>query len=443
MFRGRRVLDHEPLDAKRPKPAATFTERNSSRGLGRAARSENTAMSVRLRRIWLWFHRWIGLTAGLLFALLGLTGSALVFDHAIDEWLNPQLLLTEGSGPQRSIEEIIAAAEASYLDGSHKALSVTVPRVENGVWSVWFVAGTEQAPKYVSVHVDPYTAEVTGQRVWGEYFMTWVYRLHYQLMGGELGGTIVGIAGIVMLVSIISGIVLWWPLLKSGLRSALAIRRSKLSFDLHKTLGITTSGLLIVIVFTGIYMEFPRAFHRAARAVSSMSKQPHPKSAPNIEGKPRITADEALELARQRFPNAKFDHLHPPEGERGTYEVAFRQPNEVQQSYGRTQVFLDQYTGEVVAVYTPDDFTPADIFFAWQFPLHNGEAFGLAGRWVVFVLGVVPTVLYVTGFLLWWRKRQSRKRQLEQRERSERSTSVPPPARRPKPVPAPTLQNVH
>lgn len=76
---------------------------------------------------------------------------------------------------------------------------------------------------------------------------------------------------------------------------------------------------------------------------------------------------------------------------------------------------IDQYTGSVVAVRDPRQLTAGDHFVAWQFPLHNGEAFGLAGRLIVFASGVAPAVLYVTGVLLWWRRRRPRHRE-EQRE---------------------------
>jgi uncharacterized iron-regulated membrane protein len=260
--------------------------------------------------------------------------------------------------------------------------------------------------------------------------MTWVYKLHFQFFAGPSGGTLVGIAGLVMLLSVVSGVVLWWPLLKGGVRAAFAVRGGgKLTYDLHKTVGILSAALLLVIAFTGIYMEFPHAFQVGAGALAETTQPPNCKSSAQPDAE-RITADEAVALAAQRFPNARFDHLHPPEGREGVYEIAFRQPGEVQQSYGRTLVYLDQYTGEVLAFYTPRDFTAADVFFAWQFPLHNGEAFGLVGRWVVFFVGLAPTLLYVTGCLLWWRKRQARHRQ-QLRKASAASTAItaaaPPP----------------
>ncbi|MEW4486975.1 PepSY-associated TM helix domain-containing protein [Thalassoglobus sp. JC818] len=360
--------------------------------------------------MWLKVHRWLGLTVGLFFVLLGLTGSILVFDHAIDEWLNPDILLTQGQGEKQPVQSIIDAAESAY-PGDRKATSATVPRVENGVWTVWFTGGSRGNLVFTAVHVDPYTAEVTGQRVWGEDLMTWIYRLHFRLLAGSVGGIIVGVLGLLILNSLLSGLYLWWPLLKSGIRAAIAIRSGpRFNYDLHKSVGAFSAVFLLVITFTGVYMEFPSVFRDVISKFAATTEGPRRlKSAPS-EDQDGITLDEAIEIASQRFPNAKLDHLHPPRREDGVYEVAFRQSDEVQRSYGRTQVFLDRYSGEIVAVRTPETETAADIFFAWQFPLHNGEAFGLFGRWVVFFLGLTPAILYVTGVVIWWRKRTSRKR---------------------------------
>lgn len=360
----------------------------------------------RLRKLWLSVHRWLGLTVGLMFVLIGLTGSLLVFDHAIDEWLNPDLLLTEESGERASLNDVIAVAEQAY---SGKAVSVSKPRVDLGVWTVWFSSDTEKTPSFTAVYVDPYTTRVTGRRVWGQDLMSWIYRLHFRLVAGDIGATIVGIIGIMMMISIVSGIYLWWPLWKKSWRAAFAIRSGRrVNFDLHKSLGIFSAIFLLVIAFTGVYMEFHEWFHETVALFAEVGEHPSGLTSMTTSAKEPLTSEEALALAQTHFPHALFDHLHPPIGQDGFYEVAFRQPGEVQQSFGRTQVFLNQYTGDILAIRTPQDFTAADAFFAWQFPLHNGEAFGLIGRWFVLVMGLVPSVLYVTGFLLWRRRRKPR-----------------------------------
>lgn len=371
-------------------------------------------MRKRLRKLWLTTHRWIGLTVGLLFVLSGFSGSLLVFDHAIDEWLHPEMLLTTGSGSPRPLEEVLTAAEDAFSDAQARAHFVEPPRVENGVWTVWFQSGSDEAPRFTQVYVDPYTSEVTGRRVWGEYLMTWIYRLHDRLLGGHAGETIVGIVGLVLMISLGTGICLWWPLWKNSWRSALALRGGRrFNYDLHKIVGIASSLILLVIAFTGVYMIFPGWIKPVVHVVSSETIPPPEarRSKPGI-GRSRIDAEQAADAARQYFPDGELKRLQLPADPDGAYIARIRRTGEVRRSSGNSRLWIDQYSGEVVGVRDWNRRTAADTFFAWQFPLHNGEAFGLTGRWIVVVTGLTPGVLYVTGFLLWWRKRQSRKRQL-------------------------------
>ena len=367
---------------------------------------------AQLRRWWLMVHRWLGLAVGLLFVFLGLTGSLLVFDHAIDEWLNPELLMTQGEGARRPLRELVARAEAAYAgEGSHHPVAVSAPRVPRGVWTVWFQSGSVEAPGFTGVYVDPITARVTGQRLWGEDLMSTIYRLHYTLLAGKTGEMIVGFTGLVLLISVCSGVYLWWPLWKSGWRAAFAIRRGRrFNYDLHKTVGIVAAPLLAVIAFSGVYLVFPEWVKPAVTMFSAETPPLLGLTSATRTGQ-AIAPEQAIEIALAQFPDARFCHFHPPQGDEGAYEVAVRQPHEAQQSFGATQVWIDQYTGSILAVRDTKDHTGADAFFAWQFPLHNGEAFGLAGRWIVFVAGLTPAVLYVTGFIVWWRKRKSRRRQ--------------------------------
>ena len=52
--------------------------------------------------------------------------------------------------------------------------------------------------------------------------------------------------------------------------------------------------------------------------------------------------------------------------------------------------------------------TAGDEFFAWQYPLHSGKAFGLIGRLLVLLGGVVTLWLCLSGIKLWWRRRRER-----------------------------------
>jgi uncharacterized iron-regulated membrane protein len=47
-----------------------------------------------------------------------------------------------------------------------------------------------------------------------------------------------------------------------------------------------------------------------------------------------------------------------------------------------------------------------DTLLAWLHPLHSGEAFGLVGRWLAFVSGLLPAALFVTGLWRWSGRRK-------------------------------------
>ena len=54
-----------------------------------AARVRPRAARFDLRAAWVQIHLWLGLTLGILGAVLAVTGSILGYDHAIDAWLSP------------------------------------------------------------------------------------------------------------------------------------------------------------------------------------------------------------------------------------------------------------------------------------------------------------------------------------------------------------------
>ncbi|WP_417387372.1 PepSY-associated TM helix domain-containing protein [Gimesia sp.] len=370
-------------------------------------------LNQRLRRLWVITHRWLGLTAGLLFVLIGLTGSLLVFHRTIDEWLNPQILVSAGNGASRTVDEVLQAAEQSLTDANLQLFFAEPPRTELGVWTVWFRNTSDKTAGFTQVYVDPSSAEVTGQRVWGEYFVTWMYSLHYKLLSGRTGEIIVGLCGLILMVSVASGVYLWWPLWRHSWRAAFAIRSGRrFQYDLHKSTGVIAALLLLVVSFTGVYMIFPEWVRPCVLAVLDDGEpRSENKNSNPVSGGKRIDVSQATAVAQSVFPDAEFKRVKLPSKPKDAFEVRLRQAGEVRKSSGNSRVWIDQYSGEVLSVRDSNQRSAADAFFAWQFPLHNGEAFGLVGRWIVFVSGLMPAVLYVTGFLVWWRRRRTHRSQ--------------------------------
>lgn len=346
--------------------------------------------------------------------LISLTGSFLVFYQAIDEWLNPERRTVVASGPYRSFEDMVAAARAARPDlpGPY---GLFLPQARPGVVEAWFktTAGEAGHGQDIEVAIDPYRAEVLNRgRVWGRTVVSFIYEVHQAWLLDEVGEAVVGCVGLLLVLSIGSGVYLWWP--KAGrYRQAITfnpqgsgIRRY---YDLHKLSGIAGSLVLLVLAFTGLYLEFPNYVVPLVKALLPVPVETERYSTVIQDARP-IPVDRAVAIAMQRLPDSELKWIGLPQQAGDAFQVGLRRPEEVRRTSSDSVVWLDQYSGEVLHVRDWRQLTAGETVLAWLFPLHNGEAFGLTGQWIVFFTGFIPLVLYVTALRMWWLKREAHRR---------------------------------
>ena len=366
------------------------------------------------KQTWLRVHWWLGLLAGLMFVLSGLTGSALVFYQTLDAWLNPERLTTGGQGSYRSFDEMVASARMALPDvpGPYVLL---LPLDHHGVVIAWFkkLSGTHDRDQEIEVAIDPYRSQVLSHdRIWGRTFISIVYEFHQALLLDRVGETILGFFAIFLVLSVATGLYLWWP--RPGrIRQAFTITSTgsplRNLYDLHKLSGVASALILLVLAFTGLYLEFPAYVSPIVGLISPLPEDPMVRSKVGLERR-SIPIDQAVMIARSVFPSGELKWIGLPQQHDEAYQIGLRQSDEVRQSSSESIVWLDQYSGEVLHTRDWYRLTGGETFLAWLFPLHNGEAFGLTGRWIVFFAGLCPLALYITGLRMWWLKRRALRR---------------------------------
>lgn len=371
----------------------------------------------KLRKFWLNLHLYLGLFGGALFVLMSLTGSFLVFYKTIDEWLNPALVTTSGEGRYRPLDEIVTAAKGVGPVGGVLD-SIEWPSHNHSSFIAWHNVqiGSTDEIRWMQVTIDPYTGTVlTKDREWGGYAVSFIYELHQSLLITTVGETILGFAAIFMLVSIGTGLYLWWPRpgrLPQAFTFASGGSPIRRQYEWHRLIGFYGAIILGMLALTGIYLEFGEYVVSVVRFFSPVQEFPNDgdlRSHPN-PGVQALSAEQAVAVATHVFPDGEVRYLGLPHDDHGVYDVAIHQPGEVRETSGQSRVWIDQYSGAVLKVRDWRNLTAGETFLAWLFPLHNGEAFGLVGRWIVFFTGFVPLVLYVTALRMWWLKRQAHQR---------------------------------
>lgn len=373
----------------------------------------------RRRAAWLLLHRWLGLALGPVFVLLGLSGSLLVFYTAIDAAITPALSVP-GPAPQvRSWQAVLDALQVAHPQRD-RGWRIELPPDGRGIVTARYLqpvetAGAFFAPLLVSVH--PQTGELLAQRFWGRFAATWVYDLHFSLLAGEPGVLAVGMLGLLFTVALLAGLLLWWPR-RGHWRSALRLRLDgppqRRHYDWHKALGLGGGAVLLVLALTGVVLALPAwlepLFHHLG------GQAPTPKvAAARLPGQPLLTLDAALARVQQQLPEAVPRWVDTPAAGSAVLRVRLWLPGDPSRRFPHSLLWLHAQTGEVLALRDARQLPPGDAVLAWVHPLHNGEAFGLAGRVLVCITGLVPLGLALTGWQRWRDRRQARRRALAPR----------------------------
>jgi len=383
-----------------------------------------------LRRVLAWLHRWVSLSAGLLLVVLGLSGSLLVWQSEIDATLNPGWFqpLPACAAPaaddaaQPPVARVLAVLQ-QHAPGRQAAI-VVAPHQPGAAYQVWERRDADglRREHFIDAACGRYLGmRDRGRVIWdARHLVPTVYELHRYLWSGENGALTVGAGGLVLLGLGLTGLVLAWPrqawrwsawarVLGIKWRAA-AVRRW---YDVHRAVGFWLAPLLVLMTVTGAAMVFSDTARTWVAAVLPFEKQAKAPRASNGAAigaapgvapapAPSLGPDDWVALAQRQFPHAHWSRLTLPRGT-GAVEVRLLQPGEPRADTGNTRVRLTP-AGALLQRYDPLNAPAGNVVINWLFPLHSGEAFGVAARVLWTAFGLVPALLLATGLWLWWRR---------------------------------------
>ena len=372
------------------------------------------------RKLWLKVHLWLGLGLGLILAIIGLTGSVLVFWQEIDEALNPVLYRTSTPPAMlKPLDDIVAAGEQGAPPGFASAW-VQVPQDQGGNYVFGFyypkLSPPPEQAQSINIAVDPYTAKVLGQRVfyhgWNPLkhsLVGFFFKLHYALFLGDVGVTLVGILAVLFLVSVLTGLILWWPLTGQW-RRVLTIKRhasvERFNHDLHQATGFYSAIVLLAVLLSGVYFNLPDQFRWLVERFSPLTPEPSATAISSVEPLP---LEGALRQARLSYPGGAPRYYTLSGGKQGLFTACYQDVPELQRYIVADRCLsFSRANGKLLLVKDPVNGSGGDLFMQWQWPLHSGQAFGWTGRILVFITGLICPLLFVTGLIRWLQKRRAK-----------------------------------
>ncbi len=372
------------------------------------------SVSASARRAFRQIHLWIAFGLGTLIFPVTLSGTLLLFDTEIDRLLNPFLYAVRGASVTQPLDlyldqaAAIAGGEAMQLRWPARAglpLTVLIRTVDPRAAAAR-EDGTRRAasPVLVTVYLDPPTAKVLGTADVRASFIGTVRRFHESLLVPQFSGRqIVGFMGAGLLFLCLTGLYNWWPRNVSILHSLQWRRSPKVSFNLHHMMGFWIALPLALMAITGMYQAFPQQGRMVLSLLAPFAAQadrPPDRSASLLHRK-ALDPARAVDLALALLPESRPLSLAFPTAESKAWQMRVAGDDGVQRT-----VVVDDATAVVAAGARP---MMGDAIGALMRRLHAGRYHGLAWRVIIIMCGLFPSILLVTGIMMWLRRRSNTK----------------------------------
>ena len=356
----------------------------------RATRPAHTRRARGLRQGLKRLHLWFGLSVGLVYASIALSGSMLALQLPLLRWSHPQLTMHPLPSPAERAA-VIARIVRDWVPRG--ARSADLPSPELPVWQLYFRDGTRR-------YLDPADGTLLLTRRPGNDVLLTLREWHTHLLAGRQGETVLAAIGWCSLFMLLSGIVLWWPgrgRFISHLRPyAHPPIRRWLSW--HRSTGAVVVPLLLLITLTGTLMAHHHATRQALQAIFGDAEV-----APPAAIAPRdfpIDWRAVLDAAQNALPSATLRRISLPQPRDATVNIRARVPGEWNAT-GRSMVWIDPYSARVLARFDATTAGNAARVDDTLYPLHSGGVGGWAWRLLVILCGLLPAFFVTTGFLFW------------------------------------------
>jgi len=357
-------------------------------------------------------HWLLGISAGLMLSIMGITGALYAFEGEIVTLLNPDIARVQvRAGGMLAPATLIEKLET---ETGGKVSFLRLNGLDDSASQV-FLAPRAGALRGTRHYLDPYTGALLEQPR-GQAFFQFVLDLHRRLTLGASGRQITGASTLALLFFCVSGLYLRWPRQALHWRTWLIFDWAKkgraFHWDLHAVAGTWALVFYLCMALTGLYWSYPwyrqglerllgDAPAQTMRQVSGAQRLAPAVAPPNVaamwqgllqavDGQPlnwtlRIPANSAQPFT---ISYLLADAAHP-------------------RAFNRVRI--DAQSGRILSHerYTDKRF-PAQIL-ASMYALHTGEYWGLPGRILMLLASLGMPIFFITGWLLYLDRRRKQR----------------------------------
>jgi uncharacterized iron-regulated membrane protein len=218
--------------------------------------------TTRLRKAIFQLHLWTGIGVGLYVLLVSVTGSIIVYRNELYRAATPDPIILAESGPLLTDEELESAAARAHP--GFRIVRIIRARNPSQAVSIALRSDSDSRDRLFN----PYTGADVGDSVpLSIWLVSKLIELHDDLLAGRTGRRLNGLGAVLLLILAFTGIIVWWPGIKTWRRSLIVPRRvgwQRFTWHLHSAIGFWSLGFIVLFGLSGAYLGNPGPFQAFA-----------------------------------------------------------------------------------------------------------------------------------------------------------------------------------
>lgn len=409
-------------------------------------------------------HWFLGITAGLVLSIMGVTGAIYSYEQQILKWINTDSYTVQAqSGPKLSPAELYQHFKQQNPEMQINSVSLDASPTGSSTVNI----AKEGARRGYNMMVNPYTAEVLPE-IKGREFFQFIQQLHRYLTMGPVGKQITGACALMLIFFVLSGLYLRWPKrhsVKQWLAVKPQLKGRNFIWDLHAVVGTWVVIFYLILACTGLYWSYDWWRNGMFKVLGVERPQPEMQQGQGGRGgaEQGRSAGESRgegqrgsrgEGAGERGPQSEGQRENRGEGrEKGVDDtvlltalnkswagfqnefndkystVTFNIPNkadgELKLSFTDVEVQHERARNNATYNYQDAAFTLVEMYedkklnekiMSSMLPVHRGSFFGPIYQFFAMVASLLMPLFFVTGWMLYLKRRKQKKLTLAARQ---------------------------
>lgn len=372
------------------------------------------------KKVFFQIHWFLGITAGLILSLMGITGAIYSYDQQILKWINQESYVVEVvNTPKLTPAQLYQHFNQQQPEIEINSITIAADPAASSTVNI----KKEGARRGYNMMVNPYTAEILPE-VKGREFFQFIQRLHRNLTAGEYGAQITGASTLMLIFFVLSGLYLRFPKkhsLKQWLFIKPKLKGRNFIWDLHAVVGTWVVIFYLLFACTGLYWSYDWWRAGMFKVMGVEQPQRHQQNHDqNKKEQPDLSNQQVNTILTQAWTgvNANIGReyssltLNIPKLADQKIELTFIDPTP-QHERARNQAIYNYQSHQFEKLDLYEDKKLNEKIMSSMLPVHRGSFFGSTYQFIAMLASLTMPLFFVTGgcFIL---RDESRKNSLNQ-----------------------------